>query len=238
MSQYWQMQCGFQPACLAQVCLVLYVSALFSSYPQGMAFVLNSSEKDPEPPVSSNISMPTIKMNRCQGKLQDIKQMLLKELNLKQEPEVFVPELTKFRELWKVAFRATAHSSSQAAKGNSSLEFLRGNNQRNHTALHCCQLASQVFIKDLGWDNWIVYPESFTYVQCRACTPHPGIHVLPCRPNTTNEVNTPNECCQPTSSKLVPFLYMDEFNSLVISTVSLTHECHCRPDAKSSPAQD
>ncbi|XP_018604064.1 growth/differentiation factor 6-B-like isoform X1 [Scleropages formosus] len=241
MSTYSQKHCVFQPACLARVCLVLYVCTLISSYHQGMAFILHPSERELEPSVSSDAEMPTFKTNRCQGEpLQAIKQMLLKELNLKQEPEVFMPELARFRELWKAAFIATAHSSSQEAKveATSMLESPEITNHSNHTGLQCCQLTSQVFIKDLGWENWIVYPESFTYVQCRACNPHTDLPVSSCRPNTAHELNTPPECCQPTTHKLVPFLYVDEFNSLVISTVHLARECHCKPDTKSSlPAQ-
>lgn len=36
-------------------------------------------------------------------------------------------------------------------------------------------------------------------------------------------------CCQPTSHKMVPILYVDEFSTLVISSVQLTRSCGCGP---------
>ncbi|KAK6306608.1 hypothetical protein J4Q44_G00235330 [Coregonus suidteri] len=120
--------------------------------------------------------------------------------------------LASLREQWKAVF-ATQHSDSQTTLDsnvvNSTPEF-----SGNTTGPHCCQLVSQIFIQDLGWENWIIYPESFTFTQCAACTP---------------QLNPAGSCCKPASRHLVPVLYLDDYNTLVISSVYLTRSCSCTP---------
>lgn len=40
------------------------------------------------------------------------------------------------------------------------------------------------------------------------------------------------QCCKPTAHDIVLFLYMDEWSSLVLSSVSLIRECGCDPGEK------
>lgn len=44
-------------------------------------------------------------------------------------------------------------------------------------------------------------------------------------------------CCQPTSEDMVPVLYMDEFNTVVISSLQLTRSCGCRPGSIQPPVE-
>lgn len=37
------------------------------------------------------------------------------------------------------------------------------------------------------------------------------------------------QCCKPTAHDIVPFVYMDDWSSLVLSSVSLIRECGCDP---------
>ncbi|KTF73462.1 hypothetical protein cypCar_00043406 [Cyprinus carpio] len=75
---------------------------------------------------------------------------------------------------------------------------------------------------DLGWDRWVVYPESITFVQCQPC----GVNRCSESPGVSAQ------CCKPTAHDIVLFLYMDEWSSLVLSSVSLIRECGCDPGEK------
>ncbi|KAI2643921.1 Formate-dependent phosphoribosylglycinamide formyltransferase [Labeo rohita] len=71
----------------------------------------------------------------------------------------------------------------------------------------CCKRSCQVFIK-----------ESFTFVQCRSC----GV----------KSADAATQRCKPTAHGILPFVYVDEWSSLVLSSVSLIHECGCDPGEK------
>ncbi|KAJ8415596.1 hypothetical protein AAFF_G00425760 [Aldrovandia affinis] len=181
-----------------------------------------------------------MKMKRCQGEQpRDVRKMLLGALNLEREPRASGIGMASLRELWKAAFKATAHGSTKSEKvtgvSSTSTPDSPGINQlTNSTGMHCCQLVSEIFIKDLGWEDWIVYPESFTYTQCTACTPKMESTSTLCRAHSPH---SKGDCCRPMSQALLPFLYLDEFNTVVISSVQLTQECGCRPGNEPHPLQ-
>ncbi|CDR18946.1 unnamed protein product, partial [Oncorhynchus mykiss] len=97
-----------------------------------------------------------------------------------------------------------------------------------------------VFISplDLGWENWVIYPESFTYVQCSPCKSRLDLSPSRCPSHARPAQDTPSQmpCCQTTSTEHVPFLYMDEFSTLTISSVQLTRACG--PGNPQLPAED
>ncbi|XP_045081415.1 inhibin beta E chain-like [Coregonus clupeaformis] len=135
--------------------------------------------------------------------------------------------LASLREQWKAAF-TTQHSDSQTtldSKENSK-QKLSGNT----TGPHCCQLVSKIYIQDLGWENWIIYPESFTFTQCAACSPQLNPAGQQCGAHLPPQDSPPEvSCCKPASQHLVPVLYLDDFNTLIISSVYLTQDCSCTP---------
>ncbi|XP_036384635.1 gonadal somatic cell derived factor [Megalops cyprinoides] len=231
---------------------VLCVMALLFGFPLGEAFVLHPSQGKPTGTGTSISDMPVVKANRCQGEsLQAIKQKLLKALNLDQEPQVSSAGLPKLRAQWKAAFEAASQSSVKShdateppTKQNlqhnrtSTPELPENQDIGNNTGLHCYQLVSQIFITDLGWESWVIYPETFTYTQCTVCTPNLDLTVPRYRTHSPPEPGTSSECCQPTSQELVPFIYMDEFNTLVISSVHLARGCSCKPGPDHQPVQN
>uniref|UniRef100_A0A8B9L013 TGF-beta family profile domain-containing protein n=1 Tax=Astyanax mexicanus TaxID=7994 RepID=A0A8B9L013_ASTMX len=111
-------------------------------------------------------------VHRCQAEsLQSIQKVILSSLNLQAEPQVSFPGMTRIRDLWKGAFQAT--SRSEPTQPNNTGKYL--NEDDKSTGLQVLQMCGMVSLSlhvlDLGWDRWIIYPESFTYVQCSGCDP-------------------------------------------------------------------
>uniref|UniRef100_A0A8C6T0N8 TGF-beta family profile domain-containing protein n=1 Tax=Neogobius melanostomus TaxID=47308 RepID=A0A8C6T0N8_9GOBI len=154
----------------------------------------------------------------CHGvSLQTIKRDLLKSLNLQTEPQVPMGLLDSVHEQWKMAFSVSnqahvAHSASVSDGGNSN-------------SVKCCSLTSEVFMKELGWDNWVIHPLSLTVTHCKLCSGFTDW--------TNTDLAVP--CCHPTSQKMVPIVYIDEFGSVVISSVQLTQGCGCATDNNQQP---
>ncbi|XP_043090221.1 gonadal somatic cell derived factor isoform X2 [Puntigrus tetrazona] len=174
--------------------LLCVVAVLFGS-PLGETFVV----------LHPSHEASAVKVYRCKGELE-IRKILLESLNLQQEPHVSmsVSKMHHLREQWKDRFRSSLPSSP----GNSTFLQDSGNSS-------CCKQFCQVFIKDLGWEQWVVYPESITFVQCRSCS--------------SESADAPEQCCKPKAHDIVPILYMDNWSSLVLSSLSLIRECACDP---------
>ncbi|XP_049322616.1 growth/differentiation factor 5-like [Astyanax mexicanus] len=217
--------------------LLLFLSVMLIGCPLLKTFILH-----PEEPAATQPS-PAIRTSRCQAKyLQSIRKIILSSLDLPAEPQVSFPGMTRIRDLWKGAFQATSRSEHTAqqhcffkaldpSKNRTSSEIsIPGNS----SVLQCCRLTTQIFIKDLGWDRWIIYPESLptssavdvTQRQTRASS-------------TAGETARPPHssdrglCCEPTVQNIVPFLYLDETGSITIASVPLTSECGCRSESNS-----
>lgn len=114
-------------------------------------------------------------------------------------------KMHRLREQWKAIFS----NLTSTPAGNSTFP----EDSRNYT---CCKHSCQVFIKDLGWERWVVYPENITFIQCRSCG--------------SESADAPVQCCKPTAHNIVPFLYMNEESVVVLTSVSLIHECGCDPE--------
>lgn len=180
----------------ADMSLVLCAAVLLFGFPLGKMFVLH-----PSPEESSSSA---VKTKRCRGELE-IRKILLESLSLQQEPRVSVSRMNLLRHAFK-------NSISSSPAGNSTFP----EDSANST---CCTYSSQVFMKDLGWERWVVYPESVTFVQCRSCGPS----------LCAERASATAQCCKPKAHDIVPFVYVDEGSSLVLSSVSLTRECGCNP---------
>lgn len=158
----------------------------------------------------------------CSVSLQSIKQDLLKSLNLQTEPQVPGGLLNSVREQWKQAFSALSSPALGSEDADSASVFDGGNGN----SLKCCSLTSQVFIKELGWDNWVIYPLSLTITHCKLCTGTGAtVQCLHAHPQ-----NGQVACCHLTSQKMVPIVYIDGYGSVVISSVQLTKGCGCATD--------
>ncbi|KAK6322858.1 hypothetical protein J4Q44_G00076500 [Coregonus suidteri] len=197
----------------------------------GKSFVLQPQEKEP---AAATPGYAVLRPDRCHGEsLNDIRKALLGALNLQQEPQVEADRLTAIREQWKTAFSAISHNTQDKA-----VTVPRGPAADKSSGLKCYRLASQIFLKDLGWENWVIYPESFNYVQCSPCNSQLDLSPSRCPSHTPTAQDTPSQmpCCKATSTERVPFLYMDEFSTLTISSVQLTRTCG--PGNPQLPAED
>ncbi|XP_063067440.1 gonadal somatic cell derived factor [Engraulis encrasicolus] len=206
------------------VALTLLV-VLLASCPLGRTFLLHLSEKEAADPGAP--SSPTQQPNRCQGDMQQaIRNSLLRGLNLQHEPLHQSTKMAELRDKWKAALRASGYTG-QAVHSPASTT---GNEQDPEAAAMgqpCCQMSSQVFITDLCWENWVIYPESFTFTQCSACSPQPKPADVPSPEDSGTGISPQVSCCQPVAYDLVPFFYLDGSGSLVISSVPMAHQCGC-----------
>ncbi|XP_037341332.2 gonadal somatic cell derived factor [Pungitius pungitius] len=186
-----------------------------------IAFVLQPSREEPSPSAVSR--------HGCQGgSLQSIGKALLGLLNLQAEPQLPAGGLDGIREQWRTTFSTIAGSARDAptpvASGNSVSPTVC-----NSTSLKCCSVASEVSVKDLGWDNWVLHPASLTIVQCALCDPEGSPVQGPSTHGNVQEADSQVPRCGPISQEMVPVLYVDEFSTLVISSVQLTRSCGCKP---------
>ncbi|XP_062867989.1 gonadal somatic cell derived factor [Trichomycterus rosablanca] len=203
--------------------LLLVVSLVLVACQLGRASVLRHSVEETQDAHPS----PIIRTNRCLGEpLQSIRKVILDSMNLQTEPRVSIHQMDLIREQWTHALNNT--NNFEATRLNMA-ENSTSSSTGPSTVSQCCKFASQIFTKDLGWDKWIVYPQSFTYIQCRVCDQQGKVHCMEDDPLALDPAfPTPQKlCCEATQQDNVPFLYLDETNSLVIASVFLTRECGC-----------
>lgn len=164
----------------------------------------------------------------CHGmSLQSIKNDLLKSLNLQAEPQVPQGLVDNIREQWKQAFSALSHQPHGAEEAHSASVSDGGNSN----SLKCCSFTSEVFMKDLSWSNWVIYPLSLTMTYCKLCTGAGNTVQCPHTPLPIAQV----PCCHSTSQKMVPIVYIDDYGSVVISSLQLTQGCGCASDNSQRP---
>ncbi|KAM7368858.1 hypothetical protein PAMP_013163 [Pampus punctatissimus] len=208
---------------------------IFLGYSVVTAFVLQPSKEDPATSATFAGSH-----HRCQGEsLHSISKRLLQALNLQAEPRLPAGVLDSVRKQWKSTFSTIGHMANDTAIPAVS-DYSVSPDSGNSTSLKCCSMASEIFMKDLGWDNWVIHPASLTIVQCALCSP--DVSTVQCPTSNTNVQGADSQvqmsCCQPTFQEMVPVLYMDEFSSLVISHVHLTRSCSCGPGNIQQPSEE
>ncbi|XP_062340816.1 uncharacterized protein LOC134039083 [Osmerus eperlanus] len=179
-------------------------------------------------------------LSRWHGQsLQSIKMTILAGLNLQMEPQLPSGGLTGIREQWKTVFSTISHTPQERAGGSeqnqclgSTLRAPRLSTSQNRSAVRKLPIS--------GWENWVIYPESFTFIQCVLCNLQLNLSNTHSPAHSLNPPNTPltMSCCQTISQELLPFLYMDEQRSLVISSVQMTSLCGCGPGNQPFPSKD
>ncbi|XP_062290788.1 gonadal somatic cell derived factor [Scomber scombrus] len=200
-----------------------------------IAFVLQPSKENPATSATSAVSH-----HRCQGEsLQSIRKGLLGGLNLQAEPLLPAGGLDSIRKQWKSSFSTIAQSALDTAFPAVS-GYSVSPDCGNSTSMKCCSMASEIFMKDLGWDSWVVHPASLTIVQCALC--NPDVSPVQCPSSHTNVLDPDSQVqmpfCQPTSQEMVPIVYVDQYSTLVISSVQLTRSCSCGPGNIQQPSAE
>ncbi|XP_072228036.1 gonadal somatic cell derived factor [Leuresthes tenuis] len=198
-----------------------------------IAFVLRPSKEGYAASADSSISH-----HRCQDEsLQSIRKSLLRALNIQTEPRLPAGGLDSVREQWQRTF-STNSQSAQDTKIASGYSV--SPDSGNNTSLKCCSMTSEIFMKDLGWDSWVIHPLSLTIVQCAVCNPTDNTVRCPSSAPRVQDGNSQDQvpCCQPTSQKMVPIVYMDESSTIVISDMQLTRSCGCGPGNTHQPNKE
>ncbi|XP_041098051.1 inhibin beta E chain-like [Polyodon spathula] len=162
--------------------------------------------------------------------------MLLDALNLKQAPHINIEGMSQITAALRKELKGISQNSNLSSVEKTDPGFLNttaeNNTQREKTEPHCCQITSQIFITDLGWESWIVYPESFSYTQCESCSHGRSRTWQHCRQGGPSaEHHDPKvKCCLAVEHLWLRFVYTDEDSNLVASNVPLTQMCGCQLD--------
>ncbi|XP_020514502.2 bone morphogenetic protein 6 [Labrus bergylta] len=213
---------------------VFIVMMMFLGSSMVMAFVLQPSREKLAASANSN--------HRCQGEsLQSIKKGLLTALNLQIEPRLPVAGLDRVTEQWRRTFRNIEHRARDAADP---LPSISGNPvssvDGNNTSMKCCTVASEISMKDLGWDSWMILPVSVTIVQCALCSPEGNIVQCPSSQSYVQDADSqvPLPCCQLTSQERVHVMYLDESGTVVLSSMELNSSCGCGHSDLQQPSEE
>ncbi|XP_029025931.1 gonadal somatic cell derived factor [Betta splendens] len=183
-----------------------------------VAFVL-------QPPREEHASA-LVSQHRCRGESQQsVRRALLRGLNLQAEPQLPAGGLDSVREQWNSVFSAIYPTANATVSGLSVSADVG-----NSTGLKCCSMAYEVFMKDLGWDNWVIHPPSVTVVRCVLCNPETDTVQCSSRRHS-QDADSQVPRCLPASQQTLPIVYMDDLGTVVISSVQLTRSCACGPGA-------
>ncbi|XP_060896305.1 bone morphogenetic protein 6-like [Labrus mixtus] len=217
---------------------VFIVMMMFLGSSMVMAFVLQPSREKLAASANSN--------HRCEGEsLQSIRKGLLRALNLQIEPRLPVAGLDRVTEQWRRTFRNAEHRARDSNSLYSlSLPSISGNPvsnvDGNNTSTKCCTVASEISMKDLGWDSWMILPVSVTIVQCALCSPEGNIVQCPSSQSYVQDADSQVllPCCQLTSQEKVHVMYLDESGTVVLSSMELNSSCGCGHSDHQQPSEE
>ncbi|MEQ2219867.1 hypothetical protein XENOCAPTIV_026279 [Xenoophorus captivus] len=196
-----------------------------------IAFVLHSSNEEPEASAESQFAH-----QRCQNEsLQSIRKGLLRALSMQTEPQLPAGAIESVREQWQRTFSIFPQSVKNTAAPT---DYSVLHDSGNKTGLKCCSASSEIFMKDLGWDSWVIHPLSLTIVQCALCNPAYGTMQCPSSSSSVQEASSQDHlpCCQPSLQETLNLVYMDETGTILISAVELTRSCGCGPGNAQQPS--
>ncbi|XP_030075827.1 uncharacterized protein LOC115480982 [Microcaecilia unicolor] len=159
----------------------------------------------------------------CREKLlAGIRTGILQMLSMDKPPHIPSRYLKRVREIWLGAFHTTPKPQNMTEQNVSSDQLLIIRQQ------NCLEISYQALLSDLGWENWILYPESFSYTYCLGCQ---CASILPeaCRlalptPQPQEEVS-----CKPQRRNHLLFALIEEDGSLALRMVDMTTQCHGLP---------
>ncbi|XP_054846368.1 growth/differentiation factor 15-like [Eublepharis macularius] len=161
--------------------------------------------------------------------------VMLRHLRLDRPPRIAANVADRAREAWaKVAQELPALSSQGQHHNISSNQMLllrRGS---------CVQISYHVTLDDLGWQTWVLHPNSFIITICLGCQCHrkeerspTPIWIQECglleQPSHLPPVDSKQgRCCRPRRTPL-PFTFLQEDGTLVVQAPRLNSDCHCQP---------
>lgn len=101
----------------------------------------------------------------------------------------------------------------------------------NLLLLHVPQCKKPLLSSDLGWENWVIYPESFTFTQCSPCSPQPNPSEPLC-PSTASTTGTSSQVMDFTHKPLPHWQSLWAVHShaaeWLIASAGIVHHLHSR----------
>ncbi|XP_067831896.1 uncharacterized protein [Heptranchias perlo] len=212
--------------------------AIFLTLPPSRMLHFLPVPEDATISAASNSSAVSAVNRSDERAVQEIKDMLLRALNLRHIPRVHVETVKQLRLIWRARLQATSQiardsggdkqqAGSETRSQSGVLVTARNKSTTPSSVKKCCLTAAQISLTDLGWEHWILYPEQITYVACASCRPPRDVMSLRChqdRPSSTPKAHRMS-CCKAVKTVWIPIVYVDEDLSLVTSNIPLTEEC-------------
>nr|CCP19133.1 gonadal soma derived factor [Latimeria menadoensis] len=215
---------------------------LASFAPGGIALPSRHVEEGPlptpEPPVAVG---PAASLVRCKDRIvEEVKEMLLKAFCLEKVPQFKTEGVDHMRSALKTRLHSHSQKSRDSRRGNVTDDGSPANSELANATLsndtarammhkHCCQITTEIFITELGWENWLIYPEAITYTDCVSCRYARDVVSRDCRQERmiARPKQAKPRCCKAVREEWITFIYLDNY-SLIMENVPLTRECGCQ----------
>ncbi|XP_063002286.1 uncharacterized protein LOC134412316 [Elgaria multicarinata webbii] len=165
--------------------------------------------------------------------LQHVASAVLPLLRLERPPRIAADTMPQLRDAWtkeSIPFPAlSVVGQHHNISSNQTLLIRRGG---------CAQISHRITLDDLGWQSWVLHPDSFVFTQCLGCHCHQKearpplpLWVQDCglgQPNPWLDMDEKKRrCCRPRRNTL-PFAFLKADGSLVVQPVRLVQDCFCR----------
>ncbi|XP_061461931.1 uncharacterized protein LOC133374750 [Rhineura floridana] len=211
---------------------LVLVSGLLTGLPSWGACGPHETSLNEEQPLEE--SVVTLNESCRERVLQQVGSATLRLLRLDRPPSITADPTRQVHEAWaKEAMDLLALSSVEQPFNLSSNQTLVTRRES------CTQISHHVTMDDLGWQSWVLHPESFVFTQCLGCRCHPKDKDPPLphwlqecglvRPSRQPDVGAKQRhCCQPRRIPL-PFVFFREDGSLIVRAIRLERDCNCRP---------
>ncbi|KAM6435091.1 growth/differentiation factor 15-like [Liasis olivaceus] len=212
-------------------CLLL-LSLLLAGVPPGGTS--DPGKGDPAREQALEFSAVTFNESCREQILQRVRTVTCQLLRLEHPPRLTASMTRQVREEWAAEAARSPDPSiggqHLSITSNQTLVIQRGG---------CLQISQHITLDDLGWQNWVLSPNSFIFTECLGCHCHQKreetqLHFwsrtcgLQQPSHQANADAQQRRCCRPQKT-LVPFVFLKGDGSLNVQMVRLTHECHCRP---------
>ncbi|XP_070622350.1 growth/differentiation factor 15-like [Erythrolamprus reginae] len=213
--------------------LLVFLPLLLARMPGGGG-ISDLRKGDPAEEQQIEISVLTLDGSCREQILQRARTAMCQLLRLDHPPRLTASMTQQVREEWAKEGRRSLDLSMEGPilniTSNQTLVSRRGG---------CLQISQYITLDDLGWQNWVLSPTSFTFTECLGCHCHRIKEEtqlddwrLACglqEPSHQSQVDAQQRrCCRPQKTPL-PFLFLKEDGSFNLQTVRLAHDCHCRP---------
>ncbi|XP_053134294.1 uncharacterized protein LOC128337384 [Hemicordylus capensis] len=221
---------GLAPFGPAMLLLPLLLSGLLARVPPwgGCA----PPEADPGDQLPPDSSVITLNDSCREQVLWQAGSRMLQVLRLDRPPQIEPEGAAQVREAWTKAAVAFPALSSRGQhlniSANQTLLIQRGS---------CIQISHRVTLEDLGWQNWVLHPNSFVFTDCLGRHCHkagegspPPLWMQECglgQSSQQPDADSKQGCCCQTPRAHLSIAFLKEDGSLVLKAVQMGRSCQC-----------